>query len=46
LFKNHHLKELINAGLIETRKEGKYLVAHANKELLSEIKTAFDFIEK
>ncbi|MDP4094154.1 MAG: metalloregulator ArsR/SmtB family transcription factor [Bacillota bacterium] len=43
---SHHLKELNNAGLIETKKEGKYLVAHVNKELLNEIKTAFDFIEK
>ena len=40
---SHHLKELSNAGLIETKKEGKYLVAHVNKELLDEIKYAFDF---
>lgn len=42
---SHHLKELSNAGLIETKKNGKYLVAHVNKELLNEIKNAFDFIE-
>lgn len=42
---SHHLKELSNAGLIETKKEGKYLVAHVNKELLDEIKNAFDFKE-
>ncbi|MDP4153729.1 MAG: metalloregulator ArsR/SmtB family transcription factor [Bacillota bacterium] len=43
---SHHLKELNNAGLIETKKNGKYLVAHVNKELLIDIKNAFDFIEK
>jgi DNA-binding transcriptional ArsR family regulator len=40
---SHHLKELSNAGLIETKKEGKYLVAHVNQELLAELKSAFDF---
>ena len=40
---SHHLKELSNAGLIETKKEGKYLLAHVNQELLAELKTAFDF---
>lgn len=43
---SHHLKELNNAGLIETKKEGKFLVAHVNRELLNEMKTAFDFSEE
>ncbi len=42
---SHHLKELSNAGLIETEKSGKFLVAHGNRELLAELKTVFD-IEK
>jgi len=42
---SHHLKELSNAGLIVTKKEGKYLVAHVNNELLTELKNAFDFKE-
>ena len=42
---SHHLKELSNAGLIETKKDGKYLVAHVNKELLAELKNVFDFNE-
>jgi DNA-binding transcriptional ArsR family regulator len=42
---SHHLKELSNAGLIETQKEGKYLVAHVNKKLLAELKGVFDFNE-
>lgn len=40
---SHHLKELSNAGLIETKKDGKYLVARVNKELLAEMMKAFDF---
>ncbi len=43
---SHHLKELSNAGLIETKREGKFLVAHVNKETLNDIKNAFDDIEK
>ncbi|MDP4177639.1 MAG: metalloregulator ArsR/SmtB family transcription factor [Bacillota bacterium] len=39
---SHHLKELSNAGLIETKKDGKYLVAYVNKELLEELKNIFD----
>lgn len=35
---SHHLKELVSAGLIETKKEGKYLVAHVNREVLNEFK--------
>ncbi|MGL4344973.1 MAG: ArsR/SmtB family transcription factor [Cellulosilyticaceae bacterium] len=40
---SHHLKELVNAGLIETRKEGKYLVANVNKEVLKQFKEEFNF---
>jgi predicted transcriptional regulator len=39
---SHHLKELSNAGLIKTEKSGKFLVAHINRELLAELKKAFD----
>jgi uncharacterized membrane protein len=39
---SHHLKELSNAGLIETEKSGKFLIAHGNRELLAELKTVFD----
>ncbi len=38
---SHHLKELSNAGLIETEKEGKYLVAHVNRELLEQFEKEF-----
>ncbi len=35
---SHHLKELVNANLITTEKNGKYLMAHINKSTLEEIK--------
>lgn len=34
---SHHLKELTNAELIFTEREGKYLVARANKEMVNEL---------
>lgn len=40
---SHHLKELARAGLIETSKKGKYLVAHVNRELLEELSREFKF---
>lgn len=40
---SHHLKELTNAELIKTKKEGKYLIVSINKELLNEMKNEFDF---
>ena len=39
---SHHLKELSNSGLIETDKDGKYLIARVNKGLLEELKNVFD----
>ena len=39
---SHHLKELANAGLIETEKSGKFLVARVNRKLLSELRDALD----
>lgn len=35
---SHHLKELVNANLITTRKQGKYLVAAINKKTLVAVK--------
>jgi DNA-binding transcriptional ArsR family regulator len=39
---SHHLKELVNAELITTEKNGKFLIAHINKKTLEKIK---EFIE-
>jgi len=39
---SHHLKELANANLITTEKNGKFLIAHINKNTLETIKS---FIE-
>ena len=36
---SHHLKELSNANLITTEKNGKFLVAHINKDTLDKIKS-------
>jgi len=35
---SHHLKELGNARLIETEREGKFLVARVNRSTLAEIR--------
>lgn len=40
---SHHLKELSDAGLITTAKNGKYLVATVNKEVVDEIRNEFNF---
>lgn len=39
---SHHLKELSNANLITTEKNGKFLMAHINKETLEKIKSFID----
>ncbi len=39
---SHHLKELSNANLITTEKNGKYLMARINKETLEKIKQFID----
>ncbi len=39
---SHHLKELVGAGLIETEKSGKYLVARINRATLAELRAAID----
>jgi len=39
---SHHLKELAGAGLIETEKNGKFLVARVNRKALTEIRDALD----
>jgi DNA-binding transcriptional ArsR family regulator len=36
---SHHIKELVNAGLIETRKDGKWVYCCVNKEAIKEINT-------
>jgi len=35
---SHHLKELSNAGLIVTERQGKFLVARVNREVVDEIR--------
>lgn len=40
---SHHLKELVNAGLVETRKEGKFVIASVNKATLLELQNEFKF---
>jgi len=35
---SHHLKELANAGLIETERQGKFLVARINRPVVDEIR--------
>lgn len=39
---SHHLKELANADLITTEKNGKFLVARINKDTLEKIRDLID----
>ena len=43
---SHHLKELTNAGLIETERKGKYLVARLNRETIREASEVLSLMKK
>jgi DNA-binding transcriptional ArsR family regulator len=38
---SHHLKELVNAGLVQTERQGKYLTCQSNPEALRELRAFF-----
>ena len=38
---SHHMKELSNAGLVETERKGKFLAARINDEILKELAGLF-----
>jgi DNA-binding transcriptional ArsR family regulator len=39
---SHHLKELVKAELIQTEKQGKYVVCKVNEEMVENIKNLFN----
>ena len=41
----HHLKELANADLIVTERQGKYLVAKVNKDALAEVEEVLALVK-
>ena len=41
---SHHLKELVNADLITTEKDGKFLLARINRNTLKEVCALFSAI--